>query len=111
MLRISVYGEGRESCLGIAEVRDGKIHFEKKMSRNDIKEIPKKIEFASESGEKIREDSAGKTEPVWKKRPDGSLISYDGISNIVALPAELRGKTGKERIKMINGRSYMLFRY
>ena len=116
MLRVSVYGEGKESCLGLAEVRGGKIYFEKKLSRNAMRELPRKIEYAAETGEKAAEKIQKKEEEketglVWEKRPDGSLISNDGKSNIVALPAELRGKTGKDKIKVIDGCSYMLFRY
>ena len=115
MLHVSVYGEGKESCLGLAEVRAGKIHFEKKLSRNSMKALPAKIEYAAEAGEKAKEKpemkKPEKKDSTWKMRPDGSLISNDGISDILALPAELRSPTGKERIKVINGRSYMLFRY
>lgn len=114
MLRISVYGDGREYCIGVAEAREKKINFEKKLSRNAMKELPDKIEYAAETGKKSIENSASKTDngsPAWKKRPDGSLVSNDGISDIVALPAQLRKNTGKERIKIIDGQSYILFRY
>lgn len=122
MLRVSVYGAGKELCLGLAEVRAGKISFEKKLSRQSLRAFPSKIEYAAAAGEreeqKTAETAGEKTEKktgenglLWEKRPDGSLFTHDGISNLVALPANLRGEAGKERIKVIEGRSYMLFRY
>ena len=114
MLRVSVYGDGKEYCLGVAEVRERKLYFEKKLSRNCMKGLPQNIEYAAQSGEKSEKDLLKKTQDngsAWKRRADGSLISNDGISSIIALPAELRGNTGKDRIKIINGKAYMLFRY
>lgn len=118
ILRVSVFGEGRECSLGVAESRDGHMLFEKKLSRNSMKELPR-IEYAAESNGRIdapaeKQNAADKTENgglVWKKRADGSLIANDGVSDIIALPAEIRTCTAKCRIKIIEGRGYMLFRY
>lgn len=118
ILRISVYGEGKEACLGLAEVREGRADFEKKLSRRAMQELPGKIEYAAKAGERTEErrnerPAEGKPEGTglsWEKRPDGSLFARDGESSIVALPADLRGEAGKDRIKVIEGRSYMLFR-
>ena len=119
MLRVSVYGAGKEACLGLAEVREGKLDFEKKLSRQSMKAFPQKIEYASRAGE-AAEEKTDSEEPekrteeqglVWKKRPDGSLFARDAAGGIVALPAEVRAEAGKGRIKVIEGRSYMLFRY
>ena len=119
MLRVSVYGEGREACLGLAEVREGRAEFEKKLSRRAMQELPGKIGYAAKAGEQTEErrdekTAEGKPEETglsWERRPDGSLFARDGISSILALPANLHGEAGRERIKVIEGRSYMLFRY
>lgn len=123
ILRISVCGDGREYRLGVAESRDGYVLFEKKLSRSAMKELPH-IEYAAESGGKAAEarrtdEKRDKRERktiengalVWIERADGSLAANDGISDIIALPADIRGGRAKNRIKMINGRGYMLFRY
>lgn len=110
MLRLSVYGEGKEYYLGIAEIKNANVYIEKKLSRSEMKNLPGIIEYAAESGKKIPENTEKKTEK-WKRRKDGSLWGNDGISDIVALPAELRSERGKEKIKFIDGRTYMLFRY
>lgn len=123
ILRISVCGDGRECRLGVAESRDGYVVFEKKLSRSAMKELPH-IEYAAESGGKAAETSgtgekrkSGEKKAiengalVWIERADGSLAANDGLSDIIALPADIRGGRAKNRIKMINGRAYMLFRY
>ena len=118
MLRISVYGEGKEAGLGLAEVREGRAEFEKKLSRRAMQELPGKIEYAAKGGERTEEKKSERqtekkpeeTGLIWERRPDGSLFARDGESGIMALPADLRGEAGRERIKVIEGRSYMLFR-
>lgn len=119
MLRISVYGEGKEACLGLAEVRAGKLELEKKLSRQSMKAFPGKIGYAAKAGEKaeekteVRKPEIKKEEKglIWEKRPDGSLYTRDAAGGLVALPSDLRTEAGRERIKVIEGRSYMIFRY
>ena len=47
----------------------------------------------------------------WFSRRDGTLVSFDGISCLVALPAELRHTDRRAVIREIAGRKYMIFRY
>lgn len=47
----------------------------------------------------------------WFSRRDGTLVSFDGISCLVALPAELRRADRRAVIREIAGRKYMVFRY
>ena len=48
---------------------------------------------------------------LWYSRGDGSLTAFDGVSSLLALPAELRtpGPSGAERV--IEGKKYLVFRY
>ena len=48
---------------------------------------------------------------VWYSREDGSLVSHDGISGLVALPEELRERSAKAAERMIEGKKYLVFRY
>lgn len=111
ILRLSVYGGGKEYYLGLADANNGKVLFEKKLSRSDMKKLPQVIEYAAESDCRTKENSAQNKVKGWVRRKDGSLWTNDGISNIIALPADLHSKTGKEKIKVIDGGTYMLFRY
>lgn len=47
----------------------------------------------------------------WFSRRDGTLVSFDGISCLVALPAQLRHADRRAVIREIAGRKYMVFRY
>lgn len=47
----------------------------------------------------------------WFSRRDGTLVSFDGISCLVALPAELRHADRRAVIREIAGQKYMIFRY
>lgn len=48
---------------------------------------------------------------LWYSRPDGSLVSFDGISSLVALPAEPGAKLPRAAERVIEGKKYLVFRY
>lgn len=50
-------------------------------------------------------------ELIWFARADGTLVRRDGERSIIAIPAELRRRAPGAVLRIINGRSYMLFRY
>ena len=48
---------------------------------------------------------------LWYSRADGSLTAFDGISSLLALPAELRAPDARAVERVIEGRRYLIFRY
>ena len=48
---------------------------------------------------------------LWYARPDGTLVSHDGISCLLALPEELRTECPRAAEREIEGRKYLIFRY
>ena len=50
-------------------------------------------------------------ELLWFRSPDGSLVSFDGKSHLVALPVKLRAAVPNAVLRRIEGREYMIFRY
>ncbi|MGI5977833.1 MAG: hypothetical protein ACOX68_09080 [Candidatus Limivicinus sp.] len=50
LLRISVYGDGREACLGLMEPRGNKLYIRRKLSRLDMQDFPRNIEYAAPRG-------------------------------------------------------------
>ncbi len=48
---------------------------------------------------------------LWYRRPDGSLTAFDGISSLLALPAELRAPGPQASLRVIEGKKYLVFRY
>ena len=47
---------------------------------------------------------------LWYRRGDGSLVSFDGISSLLAIPAELRRPTPQMAERVIEGKKYLVFR-
>lgn len=121
LLRISVYGGGKEGYLGIMQPWHGGLCLKRKFSRSQMKDFPEKIEYAGAAGlsssaaspklaERHQPQSAGRG-LCWYRYSDGSLICRDGGSYIIALPAS-PGKYAKGTVlREIEGRLYMLFRY
>ncbi|MBR1565240.1 MAG: hypothetical protein IJ649_00620 [Oscillospiraceae bacterium] len=48
---------------------------------------------------------------LWYRRPDGSLVSFDGVSSLLAIPAELRAPDARMTERVIEGKKYLVFRY
>ena len=48
---------------------------------------------------------------LWYRRTDGSLVAFDGISSLVAIPSALRGGVPQGAERMIEGKKYLVFRY
>ena len=48
---------------------------------------------------------------LWYRREDGSLTAFDGVSSLLAIPAELRKRTPQMTERMIEGKKYLVFRY
>ena len=128
LLRLSVYGGGQEAYLGLMQPWSGGLYLKRKLSRVQLSGFPETIEYAAPAGmarsaekatpEPVRTaapmqlpDSLSEGALIWFRRCDGSLVSHDGKSCIVALPAKLREASPRAVIREIDGKSYMLFRY
>ena len=131
LLRLSVYGGGREGYLGVMQPWSGGLYLRRRLSRSELRRMPEVIEYAAPAGLcTTAEGGRAETEPeydthnteavenkdgedglLWFSRPDGTLTAFDGRGSIVAIPAELRRDAPGAVIKKINGRIYMLFRY
>ena len=127
LLRLSVYGEGREAYLGLMQPWSGGLFLRRKLSRAQLKAFPEEIEYAAPAGLAVSGNRAAEApvpevcEPTpqsinddtltWFRRSDGSLVSHDGKSCIVALPAKLREASPRAVLRDIDGHCYMLFRY
>ena len=48
---------------------------------------------------------------LWYSRGDGSLTAFDGVSSLLALPAELRTLDDRAAERVIEGKKYLVFRY
>ncbi len=121
MYRLWVHGGGRSAYLGLMQPWSGGMYLRKKLSRSAMCSFPQIVEsFSNAEREKNEETVAALKKPektagedglLWQRRPDGSLVSHDGKSWLVALPAKLRRAAPAVCIKNINGSDYLIFRY
>ena len=117
LVRLSVYGGGREGYLGVMQPGQGGLYLRRRLSRAQMKGFPERIEFAAKAGmaqEKPRSEDARKPcekAVYWHRYSDGSLICRDGGGYIIALPASEDCCGRGAVLREIEGRLYMLFRY
>ena len=132
LYRIWAHGGGESFYLGLMQPWSGGMYLRKKLSRNamggTLQIVEKFSNTEREKGESPEEKPAEpeKTalscpwpapieaesgELLWLRRGDGSLVSHDGKSSLVALPAQLRRDCSGAVMRFIEGREYMIFRY
>ena len=115
ILRLSVYGGGREGYLGVMSPSgEGRIALRRQLSRAALRDFPEQIEYAAPAGA-----APAVTEPdegpegglIWYSSPDGTLSAHDGRRLLVALPADdarVPAWAG-DVVRDINGRKYVVF--
>ena len=130
LVRLWVCGGGECAYLGIMQPWSGGLYLRRRQSDDSLHNLKSSaakpyIESASPatSLHNICVDSPTPSCPFpadipedapslqWFSRRDGTLVSFDGISCLVALPAELRHADRRAVIREISGRKYMVFRY
>lgn len=131
ILRLSVYGGGREGYLGVMSPSgEGRVALRRQLSRAALRDFPEQIEYAAPAGAApaVTEpepgpepESAPEPEPgqdvgpegglIWYSSPDGTLSAHDGRRLLVALPADdarVPAWAG-DVVRSINGRKYVVF--
>lgn len=121
LLRLSVYGGGREGYLGVmSPAGEGRVALRRQLSRAALRGFPEEIEYAAPAGAApaVPEPEPEKApEPesadglVWYSSPDGTLSAHDGRRLLVALPADdarVPAWAG-DVVRRINGRKYVVF--
>lgn len=131
ILRLSVYGGGREGYLGVMSPSgEGRVALRRQLSRAALRDFPEQIEYAAPAGAApaVTEpepgpepESAPEPEPgpdegpegglIWYSSPDGTLSAHDWRRLLVALPADdarVPAWAG-DVVRSINGRKYVVF--
>lgn len=128
VLRLSVYGGGREGYLGVMSPSgEGRVALRRSLSRAALRGFPERIEYAAPSSEaapapkpeKPAPEPVSEPEPepepedglIWYSSPDGTLSAHDGRRLLVALPADdarVPAWAG-DVVRYINGRKYVVF--
>jgi len=134
VVRISVYGGGREGRLGVLTPAGDGLALHKVLTRNDIMQFPAEIASVERSGRECprpSEASAPQTEqrkndvgeppapqdlPAeeeqrWYSSPDGALVCFNGKRSLIALPvgdARIPAGCGGLR-KTVDGKEYIVY--
>ena len=124
VIRLSVYGEGREGYLGVPLPEDGEMCLVKRFSPAALRDFPEKIDHCGLAGEKPEEpggkdaEAAGEAPAqereegtLWFASADGALVSRGEEGEMVALPL------GDERVpenipgqpRIIEGKEYLVY--
>ena len=131
ILRLSVYGGGREGYLGVMSPSgEGRVALRRQLSRAALRDFPEQIEYAAPAGaapavtepepgpepESAPEPEPGQDEGpegglIWYSSPDGTLSAHDGRRLLVALPADYARVPAwaGDVVRYINGRKYVVF--
>lgn len=126
LVRISVYGGGREGYLGVLAPENGALTLQRSLSRAAMREFPAEIERVERAGlqepprppepvpESDAEDAAVPEDAgmlSWYASPDGALVCHDGARDLIALPlGDSRIPEGiPGRNRSIEGRDYLVY--
>lgn len=104
LIKLYVFGGGASRLLGTMMPDSNGQTLLKKISRNEMKLFPQRIEYAADRVVQ------SEVEALWLSAPNGCLISTDGDNSLIAIPADSTAIGLKlSNIRIINGREYIIF--
>ena len=104
IIKLHVFGGGASKLLGTMLPDSNGQTLLRKVSRNEMKHFPQRIEYAAEREVKSDADT------LWLSAPNGCLILSDDENSLIAIPADSTAIGLKlSNIRIINGREYILF--
>lgn len=104
IIKLYVFGGGASKLLGTMLPDSNGQTLLRKVSRNEMKHFPQRIEYAAEREVKSDADT------LWLSAPNGCLILSDDENSLIAIPADSTAIGLKlSNIRIINGREYILF--
>jgi hypothetical protein len=125
IVRLSVFGGGREGYLGVMAPAAGALRLTRRLSAADMRGFPEKIEYAAPRGRARAPacpppetppaaPSAPSAVPpeteglLWFSTPEGVLTAFDGTRTLTAIPADA-ARPPRGLLRRINGREYLVF--
>ena len=129
VIRICVYGEGKEGYLGVPVPKGEKLVLDNRLSPSSMKHFPERIEGCTLSGQAPieKDEEKNEAEPMeesvqaeaseeegsrlWYATTDGALVSRDGETEMVALPPddERVPKNFPGQPRIIEGKEYLVY--
>lgn len=112
LTRLYISGGGKCVCLGVMLPEDGAVRLRRRLSRLELCSLPQPVDgvYTRPPEEKPPLPPAPET-TQWQPMGDGSFVQIESDGRYIALPAKLRRAVPGLRLKTINGKEYLLFRY
>ena len=124
LVRLSVYGGGREGYLGVMEPQNGTLTLRRRLTRAAMEGFPPQIEYAAAAGEKPAPTGTAAPEPeppprprepntdlIWYRAGDGSLVTTWEGKQYRAVPMAAWGLPLERAVerRVIEGTEYAVF--
>ena len=131
LVRLSVYGGGKEGYLGVMEPENGALSLHRRLSRAERADFPDPIEYAAEAGRageaaapspRPKPQNAPRRAPnarqqregdiLWRQVGDGSLYAETSEGRFRAIPATRYGLPAGKAVdrRPIEGVDYVIYR-
>ena len=109
LVKLYIFGAEGKAYLGTMQPQGSGLRLVRRLSRAALRSFPDKPEYAADSEIKKQEPDRN-SDILWRIGPKGCLAGSDGEKNLIAIPADsARLKAGRELIRVIEGREYMIF--
>ncbi|MEA5152974.1 MAG: hypothetical protein VB039_10295 [Oscillospiraceae bacterium] len=133
LTRLWLTGADGAFCLGLMEPGAGGVQLRRRMSRAELRALPREVSAAQALPAEAGAPATGRETPpeppraaeergeaeaesekdtlAWRVNADGSMSVTDGGLTLLALPCALRRRTPGLRLALVDGREYMVFIY
>lgn len=101
LVKLNIYGTGKEVYLGTMQPCGGRLQLMKKFSRQELRKLPSEIEYAANEGLNEKE-----SDTLWCRSGKGVLICAE--KGLVAVPTDKKGIPARY-IRRIEDRNYIVF--
>lgn len=109
LVKLYIFGVEGKAYLGTMQPQGNSLRLVRRLSRVGLKSFPKKLEYAADREIKTQEPEQN-SDILWRIGPKGCLAGCDGEKNLIAIPADgKRLKYGRELLRVIEGREYIVF--
>jgi len=110
MIRLSVFGEGREGYLGVMQPINKGMHIRRVLSPAELRGFPCKIEYAGCRGAKM--NNAQPIDTLWRKDELGILYAEENGEALCAIPRRLGIAYNSQELteRNIEGESYRVYK-
>lgn len=109
LIKLYVFGADGSAYLGTMQPQSEGQRLVRRLSRSGMKSFPEEIEYAADREMKPHA-SERENDILWRRGTKGCLVSITGGKKLIAIPTDgTRLRVGRELLRVIEGREYMIF--